>query len=68
MGQLACKPNAEDVVADTREHLARLMPGGGYIAASSHSIMDNIAVENFLAMIETVHAYGRYEEAGDELA
>jgi hypothetical protein len=58
----------EDVIADTQEHLARLMPGGGYIAASSHSIMDNIAVENFLAMIETVHEYGRYGETGDEVA
>ena len=51
----------EDVIADTKEHLDRLMPGGGYIAASSHSVMDHIPTKNFLAMIETVHEYGRYE-------
>jgi len=50
----------EDVAADTREHLERLMPGGRYILASSHSIMDNVSPENYLAMIETVHQYGRY--------
>ena len=37
-----------------------VMPGERYIAASSHSIMDNVAPENFWAMIETVHEYGRY--------
>ena len=50
----------EDVVADTKEHLKRLMPGGGYIAASSHSIMDHIPTENYLAMVNTVHEHGRY--------
>jgi uroporphyrinogen decarboxylase len=50
----------EDVVADTKEHLERLMPGGRYIVASSHSIMDNVPTENYLAMIDTVHEYGRY--------
>ena len=51
----------EEVVADTKEHLERLMPYGRYIAASSHSIMDNVPVENYWAMIETVHEYGRYK-------
>jgi uroporphyrinogen decarboxylase len=50
----------DDVIADTKEHLERLMPGGGYIAASSHSIMDHIPIENYLAMVETVHEFGRY--------
>jgi len=50
----------DDVVADTKEHLERLMPGGGYIAASSHSVMDHIPTENYLAMVNTVHEHGRY--------
>lgn len=50
----------EEVVADTREHLERLMPGGRYIAASSHSITSSLPPENFMAMVETVHKYGRY--------
>lgn len=58
----------EDVVADTKHHLERLMPGGGYVAASSHSIMDHIPTENYLAMVQTVHEYGRYESQGDAIA
>jgi uroporphyrinogen decarboxylase len=50
----------DDVIADTRKHLERLMPGGGYIAASSHSVMDHIPTENYLAMVNTVHEHGRY--------
>lgn len=50
----------DEVAADTREHIQRLKPGGHYIAASSHSIMDNVPPENFRAMLETVHEYGRY--------
>jgi uroporphyrinogen decarboxylase len=50
----------EDVIADTKEHLERLMPGGRYIAASSHSIVDDIPPANFRAMLDTIHEYGRY--------
>ncbi len=51
---------SEEVVADTQGHLEKLMPEGRYIAASSHSITRAVPPENFLAMIETVHTYGRY--------
>lgn len=51
---------SEEVVADTRKHLERLMSEGRYIAASSHSITHAIPPENFLAMIETIHTHGRY--------
>jgi hypothetical protein len=50
----------EEVIADTQNHLEKLMPGGKYIAASSHSITRAIPPENFLAMIAAVHTYGRY--------
>ena len=33
---------------------------GGYIAASSHSIVDAIPPENYRAMIDTAVDYGRY--------
>jgi len=48
----------EEVVADTREHLARLGGDGAYIACSDHSIIDSVIPENYLAMIETVHREG----------
>lgn len=50
----------KDVKDDTKKHLEKLMYGGRYIAASSHSITSAIPPENFLTMIETVHNYGRY--------
>ena len=50
----------EQVRADVRQKLEDLMPRGGYIASSSHSVVDTVQPENYLAMIETVHEFGRY--------
>jgi uroporphyrinogen decarboxylase len=44
----------DDVRQDVREHLERLAPGGGYIVASGHSIINSIPPENYVAMLETV--------------
>ena len=49
-----------DVERDVREHAQVLKPGGRWIAASSHSIVDYIPHENFLTMINAIHRYGRY--------
>ncbi len=43
---------------DTREHLERLAGNGGYVCGSSHSIIDSVPPENYLAMVETVQEYG----------
>ncbi len=50
----------DEVIEDTKEHIDRLAPGGGYVVASSHSITDDVPPENYLAMIETAQTYGRY--------
>jgi hypothetical protein len=50
----------EEVVQDVKDHIDALAPGGGYIVTSSHSVMNHIPYENFLAMIEATHRYGRY--------
>lgn len=50
----------DEVVEDTREHIERLSYNGGYVVASSHSIVDAIPVENYNAMIETAVKYGRF--------
>jgi len=47
-----------------REYCAKLAPGGGYTLGSSTSIMDGVRPENFVAMIEAVHKYGRYGSLG----
>ncbi len=49
-----------DVVADTTEHIERLSRNGGYVVQSSHSIVDAIPIENYLAMIDTTLEKGRF--------
>jgi len=53
--------SAEEVVADCRQTLDTMMPGGGYCFAPTHSLQDNSPTENVIAMYETAHRYGRYE-------
>jgi uroporphyrinogen decarboxylase len=54
------KGTPEDVRRDVKEHMDVLKPGGRYIAGSSHSIVNYIPHENFLAMINAFHEYGTY--------
>lgn len=49
----------DDVDRDVREHMDVMRPGGRWIAGSSHSIVNYIPHENFLAMINACHRYGR---------
>jgi 5-methyltetrahydrofolate--homocysteine methyltransferase len=51
----------EDVERDVKEHMEVLKPGGGYVATSSHSIVNYIPHDNFIAMINAIHRYGSYE-------
>lgn len=48
------------VAEDTREHIERLAGDGGYVVCSSHSIIDSVDPENYLAMVNATEAYGRY--------
>ncbi len=50
----------EEIQAEVQERCQKLGPGGGYILGSSTSIMDGIPPENFVAMTQAVHKYGRY--------
>jgi len=49
-----------DVEQDVRAHMEVLKPGGRWVAASSHSIVNYIPHENFIAMINSFHKYGVY--------
>ena len=51
----------EDTVADVRETLRVMMPGGGYMFAPTHMLQDNSPTENVVAMYEAAREYGRYE-------
>ncbi len=50
----------DEVVADCRQTLEIMMPGGGYCFAPTHSLQDNSPTENVVAMYETAHRDGRY--------
>lgn len=50
----------DDVVADCRKTLEIMMPGGGYCFSPTHSLQDNSATENVVAMYDTAHKYGVY--------
>jgi uroporphyrinogen-III decarboxylase len=49
-----------DVREQVRERLRIFGPGGGFVFATVHNIQRDVPAENILAMIETVHEYGRY--------
>jgi uroporphyrinogen-III decarboxylase len=50
-----------DVEKDVREHMEIMKPGYGYICSSSHSIVNYIPYENWVTMVNAIHAYGNYE-------
>jgi len=50
----------EDVEKDVKAHMDVLKPGGRWIAGSSHSVVNYIPHENFIAMINAIHKYGGY--------
>jgi uroporphyrinogen decarboxylase len=52
--------SVDEVVANVRETLDIMAPGGGYALAPTHQLQDNSPTENVLAMYETAHSYGRY--------
>jgi len=52
-----------DVEVDVKEHIERLAGHGGYVVASSHSIVDAIPPANYRAMVAAVLKYGRYDGA-----
>jgi hypothetical protein len=41
-------------------HAEVLMPGGRWVCGSSHSTPNFVPHENFVAMINAIHRYGRY--------
>jgi uroporphyrinogen decarboxylase len=47
------------LIAEVKNRIDVLGPGGGYVLASCNHMMD-VRPENIIAMFETAHAYGRY--------
>jgi uroporphyrinogen decarboxylase len=49
----------DDVVAEVKERIDVLAPGGGYVLASCNHMID-VKPENIVAMFDTAREYGRY--------
>ena len=52
--------SVDDVVADCRNVLDIMMPGGGYCFAPAHALQDNSPTENVVAMYDAAAKYGVY--------
>lgn len=50
----------EQAVADARQIMEVMMPGGGYLFAPTHSIQDNSPTENVVAIYDAAKKYGVY--------
>jgi uroporphyrinogen decarboxylase len=54
----------DDVRREVRRVIDVLGPGGGYMLASVHTIMDEVPPENILAMVDEASEYGRDRHNG----
>jgi len=50
----------EEVQQEVKRVIQALGPGGGYMVASVHTIMNDVPPENVLAMVDAVEKYGQY--------
>jgi uroporphyrinogen decarboxylase len=50
----------DEVIACTRNVLAKCMPGGGYALGTGNSVTNYIKIENYKAMLDTGRRYGTY--------
>jgi len=50
----------EEVRQEVRRVIQILAPGGGYMVASVHTILDEVPPENILAMVDAVEEFGQY--------
>ncbi|MDO4287991.1 MAG: hypothetical protein Q4C55_02275 [Eubacterium sp.] len=56
----------QETIDKVKEHLDILAPGGGYIFDLDRPplMLSDINLENYIAMLETLETYGKYENAG----
>jgi uroporphyrinogen decarboxylase len=58
----------DEVGAEVRRVIGELGPGGGYLLASVHTIMNDVPAANILAMVDAAVAAGRPVAAGRTVA
>ena len=57
----------QEVHAETLACLRAGMPGGGYVLSTSNSVMGSVKPENYVAMLDTLRRYGRYDPSSNGL-
>ena len=57
---LLTRASRDEVIRITRETLEKNSADGGFILTASSSIYSGVNPENYRAMVETVHRFGRY--------
>jgi LacI family transcriptional regulator len=57
----------EEIEEKVRDYCVNLASNGGYVLGSSNGIVEGIPPENFVAMTQAVHKYGRYGSLGKEV-
>ena len=55
----------EQVRREVRRVMHILGPGGGYMMASVHTVMNDVPPENVLAMVDAVEEFGNYPILSD---
>jgi len=50
----------EDVIQYVKKRIGEVAPGGGFAIGSSNSITHYVPLENYHALLETVHQFGKY--------
>ncbi len=58
--ELLVSGSEEEVRNTVKKTIEKVAPGGGYILCSSNSIHPGCKPENYIAMVEAAHQYGRY--------
>jgi len=48
------------VIAQTKQLLREIAPGGGYLLGSSNSVTYYVPLENYRAMLDTLYEFGSY--------
>ena len=52
--------SVDDVIKETLDVIRKTADGGAFILSSSNSIHSAVKPENYLAMVNTIRAYGKY--------
>jgi len=61
---LLAQGSKEEIEEKVREYCANLAANGGYVLGSANGIREDILPQNFVAMTQAVHKYGRYGSLG----